>query len=383
MKPTWRASSLDRNLLCNGAPTLEARVAPRPGTEGDMGTFLHWLAHSKLKTEHGAVGEIGDSPAIPPAIEFNAWIADYYVRFIRETVPDTWALECEVYLVEEFDRFILSGHIDDCAINADATEAIIFDLKTGRDPVDPADNNDQIFGYFCLLLRAYPTLRKISAYIVQPLADEDSGEQRISGPAVIEGAVLDSAVAVLERRVGAALDNAMELNSSPRACRWCRVATQCPVILAERELMKLKLTPEAIERVKATPDDVALADWTVASRVLQRPMDDAVGAAKERLKTVGILTSSEGVSITAKTGPGVWKYPRPVETLAALRRHLPTDEKLAPVLGFSLTKAVDAIAEAKGIPKKAKVGECAEGIVNAEVKTTAEQGTRTTLVFTQ
>lgn len=383
MKPTWRTSSLDRNLLCNGAPTLEQRVAPRPGTEGDMGTFLHWLAHSKLKTEHGAVGEIGPSPAIPPAIEFNAWIADYYVRFIRETVPDTWALECEVHLVEEFERFILSGHIDDCGINADATEAIIFDLKTGRDPVDPADNNDQVFGYACLLLRAYPTLRKIQAYIVQPLADEDSGEQRISGPMVMEGELLANAIAALERRVGAALDNAMELNSSPKACKWCRVAVQCPAVLAERESMKLKLTPEAIERVKSTPDDVALADWTVASRVLQRPMDDAVDAAKERLKAVGILTSSDGVSITAKTGPGVWKYPRPVETLAALRRHLGTDEQLAPVLGFSLSKAVDAIAAAKGIPKKAKVGECAEGIVAAEVKVTAEQQTRTTLQFTQ
>lgn len=369
--------------MCNGAPALDERVAPRAGTEGELGTFLHWLSHSKLKIEHGACGDIGETPPVPAAISFNAWISDYYAHFVSETVPPGWALECEVALAYEFNRFNLSGHIDDCAVNADATEVIIFDLKTGRDPVDPADSNEQLFGYACLLLRAYPTLRKISAYIVQPLADEDAGEQRVSGPMVLEGAVLDKAIPVLERRVGAALDNSMEVNSGPKQCKWCRVATQCPAILSERELMKVKLTTEAIERVKATPDDTALADWAVASRILQRPMDDAMDATKERLKVVPSLTSTDGVFITAKTGPGMYKYPRPVETLQALRRHLPTDELLAPVLGFSITKTADAIAAHKGIPKKSKVGESGESIVAADIKPLAEQGTRTTLVFSQ
>lgn len=383
MKPIWRCSSLDRNLLCNGAPTLEPLVAPRQGTEGQEGDFLHWLSHSKLKVECGAVGDIGPSPVVPKSISFSAWIADYYVRTIREIVPPSWSLECEVPLSYEFDRFILSGHIDDCAMSPDATEAMIFDLKTGRDAVDPADNNEQLFGYVCLLLRAYPTLRKVSAYLVQPLNDEDEGYQRVSGPAVIEGDVLDRCIPTLEARVNAALDNSMEVDDSPKACNWCSVGIQCPAVIARRNLMKMKLTEEHIASIKHTPDDAVLGSWVVAGRIISRPLSDATDLAKERIERQGSITSAEGVVITAKTGPGSYKYPQPAAFLAALRRRLPTDEDIAPALSFSISRARDAIAEKLGLPKTAKVGESGDSIVAAELKPLAEQGTRTVLQFSQ
>ena len=92
-----------------------------------------------------------------------------------EVTPDGWSLEVEVPLAYEFQfekpvpyrhrrwvdgapvirsrlagGFVLSGHIDSCSINPDATEAIGWDLKTGYDPVDPADQNWQILGYAVL-----------------------------------------------------------------------------------------------------------------------------------------------------------------------------------------------------------------------------------------
>lgn len=348
-----------------------------------MGTFLHWLAHSKLKNEQDAIGEIGTAPPVPAAISFNAWIADYYVRFISETVPPGWSLECEVALAYEFadGRFNLSGHIDDCAMSPDGTEAIIFDLKTGRDPVDPADSNNQILGYCALLLKAYPSLTSIRSYIVQPLVDEDEGYQRISGPAVLDGAVLANAIPYLEREILKALANADEVNSGVKQCKWCRCAPQCPAILATRELMKMKLTADAVKGIKKTPDDAVLADWVVATKILSRPMDDAEKLAKVRIAEAGSITSTEGVVITAQTGPGSYKWPRPAETLAALRRHLPSDDKLALALSFSVSKARDAIAEAKGIPKESRLGESGQSIVDSEIKPLAEQGTRVTLQF--
>lgn len=358
-------------------------MSPRRSSDGDEGTALHWLAHAKLRQDMGAFGDIGPSPTIPKSISFSAWIADYYIGFIREMVPADWSLECELPLSYEFERFILSGHVDDCAMSPDGTEAIIFDLKTGRDPVDPADNNEQLFGYACLLMRAYPDLRKITAYIVQPLNDEDEGYKRISDPMILEGDMLARAIPVLESRVNAALDNAMEVDDGPKQCLWCPAAMQCPAVITRRELMKLKLTDEALAAIKSTPDDAVLGSWVVSQRILNRPMDDAKELAVERIATQGSITSAEGVVITSKSGPGSYKYPRPAEFLAALRRHLPTDEEVALAISFSISKARDAIAAKRGIPKTSKVGESGDSIVASELKPLTEQGTRTTLQFSQ
>jgi len=147
--------------------------------------------------------------------------------------------------------------------------------------------------------------------------------------------------------------------------------------------MKMKLTEEHIASIKHTPDDAVLGSWVVAGRIISRPLSDATDLAKERIERQGSITSAEGVVITAKTGPGSYKYPRPAEFLAALRRRLPSDEDIAPALSFSISRARDAIAEKLGLPKTAKVGESGDSIVAAELKPLAEQGTRTVLQFSQ
>lgn len=377
---TIRCSELDRALLCHGSLTLCAIVDPRQGGEGLEGSALHQIAHTRMAAELGASGDPGAEIECK-SLAFSRWVADFYYRFVRDTVPPDWSLTVETPVAYEFGRFILSGHIDALAMNADGTEAVIFDLKTGYDPVDSADCNWQVFGYGVLLLRAYPDLKKITGYIVQPRNDEDSGFRRVSEPMILEGDTLAASIQTLEAQLNAALDNSREVNSGPKACLWCPAAMQCPAAIAERDSMKIKLTDSVLESIKATPDDAVLASWVVAGRVLGRPLSDAKDLAKERIAAVGSITSPEGVVITSKSGPGSYSYPDPVAYIKQLRVLLPKDEDLARAVNPSITKAIDVIAEVNEIPKTSRVGQSATTIVNGALKPLTVQGERVTLQF--
>ncbi len=263
---TIRCSELDRVLLCPGSLTLCAIVDPRQGDEGAEGTALHWMAHDRMVRELGASGDPGPKAELPPK-NFSNWIYEYYYRAVRDAVPTDWSLQVEVPLAYEFDSFALSGHIDCLAISPDGTEAIIFDLKTGYDPVDSADCNSQVLGYGVLLLRAYPDLQKITGYIIQPRNDEDEGYKRISDPMILEGSILAAAMFTLESQIEESIRNRMVVDDGPKQCKWCSAAVQCPAAIARRDLMKVQLTDENLARVQATPDDGVLASWVIAGRV--------------------------------------------------------------------------------------------------------------------
>lgn len=352
---------------------LTPLVAPRAGNEATEGNFLHWLSHSKLKAECAAIGDIGPQPPMPPSVAFSAWIAEYYVRHVRETVPPNWSLECECALAYQWEQFILSGHIDNVALSPDATEAIGFDLKTGYDPVDMADENMQVMGYAALLLRAYPTLHRITFWIVQPRNDEDMGYQRCSS-VVIEGGVLESVPTSLENQINATIANNMTVDSGPKQCKWCSGALQCPAAIAERDLMKQQLTPELLAAIRQTPDDEALLKWYVAGRTIARPLDDATDMLKERIKTVGV----PGTAI--KTEGGAYSFPDPVAFDAKARAMIPA-EKYAACVKPSVTAIKDAIAEVRGVPKSSKNGESAASIWNGEFASLVVQGTRERIVL--
>lgn len=364
---TLRASSLDRVLACPGSLTLCAKVAPRAGEEAQEGTFLHHVAHSKLVQEHGAVGDPGPTPVAHPAFAFSHWIADWYVNTVKFEVPPQWSLEVEAALSYEMDGFILSGHIDCVAISPDATEAIGFDLKTGYDPVDVAEYNWQVLGYCCLLLQAYPTLRKIAFHIVQPRNDEDEGNPRMSS-ATIEGDVLASATATLCAHVKQALANSMQVETGPKQCKWCAAAMVCPAQLKLLEEMKATLTEEYIASLKETPDDATLVRWVGDGRSVARPIEDALELLKERIKAGG------GGGATIKTRPGKYKVLQPVEFMDAAKRRL-TEVDVAEVVTWSTTTLKARIAERTGLPKTSKKGESAQSVFDAEFRPLCEQQT--------
>lgn len=378
---TLRASSLDRILACPGSMTLCARVAPRGGDEATEGTALHWLAHAQMVKDMAAAGDPGPTPPIPKAVAFSSWIVDYYVRTVRETVPPDWSLEVEAAMAYDLGGFTLSGHIDSIAMSPDATEAIGFDLKTGYDPVDIAEENWQVLSYAVLLLRAYPTLRKITFFIVQPRNDEDAGLQRVSS-VIIEGDVLANAERVLVGRINDALGRAHEVETSLKACKWCAAALVCPAQIKLRELMKATLTEEFLATLRQTPDDAALAEWVMSGRMVNRPIEDATELLKERVRAAGTL-ALEGVSVTIKSKPGRYTFPDPVAFYRATRQRLPDDTAYAETVTPSVTKLKEKLAEATGLPKTSKKGESVESLFAQEFRPLCEQSTSEQLVFTQ
>lgn len=404
---TFRCSSLDRVLHCNGSMTLVPLVAAREGDEGDLGTALHWLSHARMKEELNAGGDIGPQPKMPKALAFSAWVGDYYFEHVKETVPANWSIECEVPLAYEFDErerdveetyedesgkictrivrkiapaFALSGHIDALGLNADATEAIGFDLKTGYDPVDPAEENWQMLGYVVLLLQAYPTLRKVTFWVVQPRNDEDEGFQRASS-VVIEGERLASATATLCAELTKAINNRYEVNTGIKACKWCAASPQCPAQIELRELMKATLTPELLAGIKATPDDAALAEWVIAGRTLNRPIEDAEAMLKERIRKNGYADAPDGTRITIKTQGGSYSFPDPVAFYRETRKLIPDDAVYAGTVKPSVTKTVDALAKVYGLPKTSKAGPSGRSTFDGALGPLVEQGTREVMVF--
>ncbi len=375
-----RASELDRVLTCNGSITLTRLVDPRQGDEGIEGTDVHAKTAYRLVKECGAVGpESLQGYAYKPSKGIADWIVNFCYEAVRDATPPDWSLECEMSVSYEFGRFILSGHPDVVAINPECTEFAVDDFKAGYIPVDIAENNWQLLCYAALLKRAYPTLQKGRLRIIQPRNNEDDGFPRIS-EATIEN--IDTAIAGLEARINAALDNQMEVNSGPVACRWCPAALQCPAVIQEREIMKVTLTPDLLSAVKREPNDATLADWMISAKVLSRPIDDATDLAKERIAKTGGIVAEDGTVITAKTENGAYKVPDPEKFMVALRTLLPDDSEIAKVVTFSQTRIKERIAEIMQIPKTGtRAAVTAESVHAAHLRPLVEQGTRTKLVF--
>lgn len=380
MKPTFRCSELDRALNCNGSITLVPLVAPRDGDEGVEGTSIHNKVGWRLVHELGATHN-GFPPnfCYAPSGHVTDWLVNFCFNTVKEGTPDGWSMEIEVPLSYEWDRFILSGHPDVVALNPEVTEFNIDDFKAGYIPVDIAEMNWQLLGYAVLLKRAYPTLKRGRLRIIQPRNDEEEGHPRVS-ETIIED--LDAATALLENRINAAIDNAMEVNSGMTQCRWCPVGPQCPALQQELEIMKVQLTAEAIGRIKREPDDATLGDWVISMRTLKRPTDDAEDLLHSRLAKTGAVNAGCGTQITRKIQGGSYSIPDPAKFFAAMREVLPSDESLVKVMKPSVTAVKDEIAAVMHIPKTGKAAVTAEGVFDAKLRPLVEQGERKILVFT-
>lgn len=394
----FRCSELDRVLTCNGSITLSRMVAPRVGDEGLEGSALHLESARRIITELG--GEAPDglpewSPLFP-SLNFSRWISDYYVRHVRENAPSDWSLEVEMELAYEFEFrvpllmrhpetgradpvwvFELSGHPDACAISPDGTKAKGWDLKTGYDPVDEAEQNWQMLGYIALLKRAYPSLQEITFYIVQPRNDEDEGYQRVSEVTVTD---LDGAVETLRAALEKAAHNRLEVNSGRIQCKWCPASAQCPASIADRDFMKMTLTEEALKKIKTLPDDATLADWVIAAKTLARPMEDAAALAEERIAKNGPITAHDGTEIAIKKTAGSYEIIDRERLWKTMKGLLP-EEKLMGCAKWSFGAARDAIADHMNIPKTGKAPTTALKIFDDQIRPCLKQGERTQFLF--
>lgn len=380
-----RCSSLDRILACPGSMTLEALVDKREsGEEAREGSALHLDAALRIIRDLG--GSSPDPLPTPdpswPSLRFSKWIADYYVRFIADTVPSGWSLECEVPLAYTYAHFILSGHLDALAVSPDGTQAVGFDLKCGHDPVDSADENDQFFGYGCNVKRAYPDLRKFEFWCVQPRNNPDDGFERESHM-VMEGDILEAAIPTLERRVLEAIQNRMTVNSDRRKpCRWCPAKLQCPAYLGELDLMKVQLTAETLAHIHSSPNDQKVADLLLSVKMLKPGFDEVETIAKERIAIAGAMFASDGTMIKVKTTKGSFDCHDRAGMYAAVKELLP-EEKLALAAKFSMTELRAQVSEHMGVPLSGKGPMTATGIVEAKTSPYQTQGERQMFVFQQ
>ncbi len=374
MRPTIRASELDRVLSCNGSLTLVPLVAPRIGDEGDEGTYLHWLIAKALVEKLGAQPIDGElpPPGVPKGYECpknSLWIVDWAVRRVRERVPSDWSLLVEVPVAYAFPDWDNSGHFDWFAISPDGIEAIGGDWKTGRDPVDPADNNWQTFDYQCLAKRAWPSLRRVTFEIGQPRVTEEDEVERIT-VSVLEGDRLEIANNTLNSYVVAALANRHELNTG-KQCTYC-IGCSCPAI---RKLMKLKLTPELLAQVTREPSDAILGDFVADGRLLAKPLKDATELLHARLDIKDAVVTGEGKTFTREIQRGNYEITEPVPFFKLAKQLLGSDEHMAAVYKPSFTRLGDELAEVLNVPRTGAAPVTVEGVLD-QFKIFAKQGER-------
>lgn len=380
-----RCSDLDRILACPGSLTLCSLVAKRQGEDGAEGSCLHHDAATRIVRDLG--GSAPDGLGLPdpgwPSLKVSKWISDFYLRHVSENAPEGWSLEVEAALSYEFDGFILSGHIDCVAISPDGTEAIGWDLKSGYDPVDSAEQNWQMLGYIVLLKRAYPGLQKCTFYVVQPRNDEDEGFQRVSEATIEcindEDDLMDTAVSGLVARIRLALANPLSLDTGRKQCRFCPAKLQCPATIAQRDDMKITMTRDQLAAIKSVPDDAVLADWVIAGRVVGVAIDDAEKLAKERIAATGELLAHDGTRITIKTTKGSYTVLDPLALWKAVADLLP-EERRAVAAKWSFTQIDDQIAEHMNLPKSGK-GVTGRSVREAKTGAFVEQGDRKIFQF--
>lgn len=387
-RPSIRASQLDRVLRCPGSLTLCNIVTPIERDDGHEGTYLHWMIARRAIDELGAIAPEGGLP--PPDVPkgyqlpaFSAWIVDWALRKIQELIPADWALMVEVAFETNFERWDNTGHADIVGLNPEATESIAIDWKTGRDPVEPAETNEQAGNYKLHIKNAWPSVTRSTFVMAQPRIVEDEededGPERIT-TVTLEGEMLERLTPTTDARVCAVLDRPMDLENGRVQCRWCSAALQCEATKGERDYMKITMTKESLAAVKATPSDATLADWLVATKILAQPMKDARQLGKERIADTGSITATDGTVISADTSRGSYKILRPVELWNTLKGLLSEEGRIM-CARWSMTEIKKRLAKEMNIPATGKAAVTAETVFDAQIRSHVEQSEKVTFQF--
>lgn len=394
----FRCSELDRVFSCHGSITAVPLVPRRISTEGDEGSQLHYLIAKKLVDEHGAIAPEGglQKPKLAPGFKlspFAAWIVDWAVRHILESVPKDWSILVEQEFAYEYQLprptvvdgvlvkvIVLTGHIDVMAMNPAGDEFLGFDWKTGVVGADSAENNWQAAGYLGLAKLAWPEIKKASFTLAQPRIDEDAGIQRIS-TTTLDGDGLDQLNATLAEQFNLAIEDRFTTDSGIKQCKYCPVGLRCPSIQAEVQLMKATLTPDLIERLKRTPSDTELAEFVISGRTITGPLEAAEELLHERLDVVGNIPTGR-ITVSRRTQGGHYEINDPVQFMQALRVVLPSDESIYKVVKPSMSRIKDEIAAVQDIPKTSKHGTSAQSVFDGHLRPLCTQHQKKILVFT-
>lgn len=377
-----RCSSLDRFLSCPGSSRLIEAVRPTLPKEKDTavsmrGTNIHAAAHTALVNDHGA------TPPVEPLTRFrisslnpyDRWHAHTYLEHVIGHSPNM-ALLVEQHLEMPLpEGNTLSGHIDCYAITPDGRRAHLHDLKTGYDPVDPAEVNWQITGYIALLKYDYPDLEDITADIVQPAME---GEERITR-IHLQGQEIDTVIEYLVKKITGAIRSNTLNSDILKPCRYCPAAPRCPAFRGELEnAMKTALTVADIERA-ARPDLATL----VYLRECATRMTDPLDRAKEELVSVvegmgGSAPIPDGRIVSVATVNGRRSFTDADEAKARLETLSLSEAEKTKSTEISISALEAVLAEKHGVPVTSKSGKpCARNILEAHFSGILIQSTQT------
>lgn len=361
-KPVIRCSSLDRVISCNGSLTL-TKASPKVPDEDDevrfQGNMGHFLIANTLIKEQGAVGEL-EPPEVPEDYIFPdriSWVPDNCVNVALDQIPGDYAMVVEQGFAWEFDRFILSGHIDVCGISAEATDVVAGDWKLGNKPQDPAHANWQFLGYLVLLYQAFPSLKRGTFFMYQPLATLGDYDDRLSEVTVED---FPEMAKYLESEINKALDNPMELNTGVKQCQYCPAllaARPCPAAKQELDkFMKYQLTDEQVTFAGVEMTDGELGDLYQSSRILYPSMTEALKKRIDRrLEHVGSIVSDNGKTITGSQKGGRWDVASSTDLIELAEQEIGGDDvdEWAP-REVKVPKVIDALAEKYAAHEKTK-----------------------------
>lgn len=294
MKPIIRASSLAFREKCPAAKLLIARAAElgiaKEFDESNLseatreGIWAHYEAAARF-LENGATGENAWPEQLPVGYqpsETAKWIARYYTETVLAQTPGHHAMEVELGISMDFPRFTLSGHVD--MFTAEVVEdkvmsGVIWDLKSGRLPVEVKDNL-QLLAYAVMLLNAYPDMQSLETKIVQPRND-DAYHDRVSG-VYWSSSDLKILKQKLEERINYILDNPTTVETGQHCC-FCHAKMICPTFHKD---MKEQLNESIIQSLKE-PSKEKLAELAILRKKYSKPLDEAAELLKEKIEAEG------------------------------------------------------------------------------------------------
>lgn len=354
-----RVSSLPRLLTCPGSRTL-IRLIPatelRETAVQHEGTMLHWLVAKQLADQYGAVpGTEGldlsrprpdGVPADYELPEAALWPLRSMMHVALEAIPGEWSLQVEVEMSAEGSGFVLTGHADVLGINAEATEAVVIDWKTGFLFQPPAEHNWQMAGYMALAVLTYPTLERVRAVVYQPRAFlPDGAEQSVRlTEVVLEGEELRQLPTKLWGRVQAALAEPDLLQTSAAGCRYCPAIMRCPAMREELRFMRLRLTELMTRQMEQPLSTAELADVAARFRTLDVLREACEETLKERLEVEGGVTLEDGTVVNVVNMAGRPEILDAQAIYQTLNQMLPP-ESMAEAFAVKITEARKALAQ--------------------------------------
>jgi hypothetical protein len=359
-KPVVRCSGLDRLLGCNGSDHLVEALGEQVVRDDSLsweGQWCHWNSAMTLVQDHQAMAPDGGLP--PPRVpagwqptQFAEWMSAWFVSSVLTDTDADMALAVELELVHEFAGFWLSGHLDVTAFAADAEVINFDDLKAGSNVVDEADSNWQVLGYQVLLKLNYPQAKRIEGRIRQPRKPEELGDRTTRS--VLEGERLEGAAAFLEREISKALGNIYELNSG-KQCRLCPAWLRCPAHEGDLEKMKMTISKEVIEQMKAAPDEERLAKFAIARKDIGPHLEEAAKLLKPLLEKRTTPLQVDGRVLTIIPGKGPRKFKNVAAAWEKLNEVIDDPDLIYSCMDLSPEPMEKALAKQFKIPHKTKV----------------------------